>query len=318
MTSVNEEDDVVTKKQPSYNKDKLAPDDKLKNPRSCNERSDSGFSECSNCSTPSASCVCNLTLLEKNQSIIEEQSSVSSKEDSTESVRPKTEEKTAADDSCILSSDHDIHSEVSSLEYDDVSKSLGDESQNVVVSLKVPTRRELYQDEQGDLLSDVERRKLSLENTTRKASASKHEVLPNKMKRSKVALLMEKFETSQCNPSISTSNIKPAVANEDLSKGLGDNPASMNAFDCVDTFDMEKTFDGDQFNEFSSDFYVTAKPKPATRSTTNPTTFRLSNRVREVTERLSRPKQYVEEPTKGSILKHGTGTFSRSREFWKR
>lgn len=324
MTSVNEEDNESSNQTPFKDAEKLAPDDRLKNPRSCNERSDSGFSECSNCSTPSASCMCNLPLSEKKSSILEEQSSISSNdpEESTDSARPRTDEKTAVDDSSALSSEHDIRSEISSLEYDDVNKSTCDESQNIVVSLKVPTRRELYQNEQGDLLNEVERRKLSLEKTARKASSFKHEIPTDKMRRSKVALLMEKFETSRSIPT-STSKTKFASTNgTDLSKVLticqSNNPASITAFDCVKSFEVEKKCGGEGFNDFSSDFHFVAKPKPATRNTTNPTTFRLSSRVREVTERLSRPKQYVEESTKGSILKQDTGTFFRSREFWKR
>ena len=312
MTIVNEEEDDSS--------NQLSPNDKLKNPRSCNERSDSGFSECSNCSTPSSSCLCNLTLLEKNQSIIEEQPSISSteNEESTGSAHPRTDDKTTADDSFALSCfKHDIRSEISSLEYDEANKSTYDDSQNIVVSLKVPTRRELYQDEQEDLLSEVERRKVSLENTT-KVSSFKHEATKDKMKRSKVALLMEKFESSRYNSSLPSSKIKPVVTSGDLSKGLNSNSANIKAFDCVEMFDVEKNSGSDGFNSFSSDFQFTAKPKPATRNSTNSTTFRLSNRVREVTERLSRPKQYAEETTKSSILKQDSGTISRSREFWKR
>jgi hypothetical protein len=290
---------------------------KLKDPRSCNERSDSGFSECSNCSTPSASCVCNLTLLDKTQSIIEEQSNSSGTsnepEETTESTREETEEKTAtADESFTVSSDHDIRSEISSLEYDDANKSSCDDNQNVVVSIRVPTRRELFQDEHGDLLSEVERRKVSLENTTKKSATSfKHEVSLEKLKKtSKVALLMEKFETSACSgPSFKVKST--AVTN-----GLTTNTL----FDDVKSFDVPKTPIKNE-NDFNDSSHFAAKPSSPTRNTTNPTTFRLSNRVKEVTERLSRPKQTPSIPeatTKPSILKQNSNAFVRSKDFWKR
>ena len=287
------------------------------------ERSDSGFSECSNCSTPSASCVCNLTLLDKTQSIIEEQSNVSSSgssssstsnepEETTESIRPETEEKTAtADESFNVSSDHEIRSEISSLEYDDANKSSCDDNQNVVVSIRVPTRRELFQDEHGDLLSEVGRRKVSLENTARKCSAHiKHEVSLEKLKKTnKVALLMEKFESSASSVPSSRARIT-AVTN-----GMATNTV----FDDVKVFDVPKTPTEDEANFYDS-HYFTAQSNSPTRNSTNPTTLRLSDRVREVTERLSRPKQtsLLDSSSKPSILKQNSSAFVRSKDFWKR
>lgn len=200
MTRLNEEDDsgeagnfLSPEKTTTF-----ALREKSKDPRSCNERSDSGFSECSNCSTPSASCVCNMILLDKTQSIIEEQSSGSSNEpeETTTEIDGKAE---TADESFAVSSDHDIRSEISSLEYDDANKSSAcDDNQNIVVSIRVPTRRELFQDEHGDLLSEVERRKVSLERTTKKISTIKQELSLEKLKKSnKVSMLMEKFEAAK-------------------------------------------------------------------------------------------------------------------------
>lgn len=333
MTSVHEEDDDNNSQHLlTHLSEKCTLVDKLKDPRSCNERSDSGFSECSNCSTPSASCVCNLTLLDKNQSIIEEQSSNSGcsnssssssssnePEETTESIRPETDEKTAtADESLNANSDQD-RSEISSLEYDDANKSTCGDNQNIAVSIRVPTRRELFQDEHGDLLGEVERRKLSLDNTANKAMSFKHEVSLEKLKKnSKVALLMEKFETSNCaSASIPSYRIKSSVTSSRL-RGLSTNKNSMTAFDDENTFDVPQSLSNDFINSSPLDFQFVAKSKSPTRNSTNPTTFRLSSRVREVTERLSRPKQpSSEESTKG-ILKHNTGAFDRSREFWKR
>lgn len=318
MTCVNEEDDELSKSTLSV---------KLKDPRSCNERSDSGFSECSNCSTPSASCVCNLTLLDKNHSIVEEHSSISSTEpesENAESIQPLTDEKTVADESFNVSSDHDIQSEISSLEYDDVNKSPCDDNENIVVSIKVPTRCELYQDEKEDILSEVAKRKLSLESTSqRKPSLKLSEVSNEKLKRSnKVALLMEKFETSHCSSPMSNAQAKSTATNGGVSKGLSTNQT---AFDDVKLFDVAKTY-GNHVTNFTSNISsLVAKAKSPTRLTqsqpTNPsTTFRLSNRVREVTERLSRPKLNTPlgSTTGSSIMRDNSHTFARSKEFWKR
>lgn len=318
MTSVNEEEDEPSKSSLTV---------KEKDPRSCNERSDSGFSECSNCSTPSASCVCNLTLLDKNQSIVEEQSSISSNEpesENTESMQPQSDEKTAADESTNISSDHDNQSEASSLEYDDVNKSPCDDNQNNVVSIKVPPRRELFQDEQENLLSEIARRKLSLESTSqRMPSLKQHEVSSEKLKRSnKVALLMEKFQTSHCSSPMSSSQTKFTVTNGGVSKGLSTNQT---AFDDVKLFDVAKTSGNDVTNYTSNNSSsLVAKSNSPTRllqsQPANPsTTFRLSSRVREVTERLSRPKQNSTlGNSTGSIMSDNSNTFARSKEFWKR
>lgn len=269
MTRVNEEADGADEKCTL----------KPKDPRSCNERSDSGFSECSNCSTPSASCVCNSTLLDKNQSILEEQSGNSSS--SNEPDDSKTTEGSTA------SSDHDIRSEVSSLDYDD-----SDQTPCVAaVSIKVPTRCELFQDERGERQSEVERRKLSLESKARKIVSVKHEASLEKLKKNnKVAMLMEKFEGSS----------SPAVTN-----GLS---VTNTAFDCV----KFKSATNGSTNDSRLDSHSLAKSKLPTRNPTHTTTFRLSSRVREVTERLSKPKQQ-EEATKNSIVNS-----LRSKEFLKR
>lgn len=271
---------------------------KLKDPRSCNERSDSGFSECSNCSTPSASCVCNLTLLDKNQSIIEEPSSSSNEPDDSKTAE---EEKAASDVSGTVSSDQDIRSEVSSLEYDDANKSLSaDDDQNVVVSLKVLPQREMLNDER----SEVEKRKISLMNTAKKNASLKHEVSLEKLKKSsKVAMLMEKFETS----SVPSYKVKSAVTNG----ASGDfQTNSMPSVDCSKAFDVPKQKSPpDSTNVFRSDSHSSANSKSPTRGPTSPTTFRLSSKVREVTERLSRPKQQIAIDDSASKL---------NARFWKR
>lgn len=317
MTSVHEEEDDGANLPAATSAENHLSIDKLNHPRSCNERSDSGFSECSNCSTPSASCLCNLTLLDKNQSIIEEKSSSSSSssnepEETTESIGAETEGKAAADESFTVSSDHDIRSEISSLEYDDANKSTCDDNQNVVVSIRVPTRRELFQDEHGDLLGEVERRKLSLEKRTTKNSSFKHDVSLEKLKKSsKVSLLMEKFESPNCTGSIPTSYRIQSTVTKGRAPGLSTNPIS---FDDVNMrASVEDTIDHSHFTP-----RFAAPTKSPTRSATNPTTFRLSKSVREVTERLSRPKHPAADESTKRILRKNSGAFERSNEFWKR
>lgn len=292
MASVNEEEDDKTKSMLSNVAEKSALEDKLKDPRSCNERSDSGFSECSNCSTPSASCVCNLSLLDKKQSILEEHSSnSSSSNEPDETTESAGAEKTAAEESISVSSEHDARSEVSSLEYDDSNKSTCDDSRNIVMTIRIPSKRELLQNNSKDLLSEVERRKSSLENMKKKTSSLKNEVCLEKLKKNnKVALLLEKFESS----SPPCRKIKPAVTKiEPFSKGLSTNPVRATAFESVQSLNVSRTYNNEVDLNFTTDSHFAVQPNSPTRNSTNPTTFRLSNRVREVTERLSRPKQHT-------------------------
>ena len=143
------------------NNNLLSTNDKEKDPRVCNERSDSGFSDCS---TPSASYACNLTQIEKN--------------DKTERKIPPVANK----DDC-------------------------QNEGNVVLSIRVPTRREIPHNEFGVPMSEIERRKASLENGTLKKitiksdAAAREEFSLEKLKKSsKVALLMEKFEMPPAAP----------------------------------------------------------------------------------------------------------------------
>lgn len=269
---------------------------KPKDPRSCNERSDSGFSECSNCSTPSASCVCSLMLLDKTQAIIEEQSSSSNEPEDTKTE----EEKTATEVCSMVSFDQDIRSEVSSLEYDEANKSPGSDGKNIVVSFKASTRNKLFKDDRGE----IERRKLTLINAARKTTSLKHEVSLEKLKKSsKVAMLMEKFETSP-EPSY---KVKSAVTN---GAARDSRTNSMQAIDCNKACDILKVKQKstDSTNIFPSDSHFSANSKSPTRYSTSPTTFRLSSKVREVTERLSRPKQQI--LIDDSVKQNG--------RFWKR
>jgi hypothetical protein len=314
MTSVDEEADTS-------NNNLLCTNIKLKDPRVCNERSDSGFSECSNCSTPSASCVCNNPAhIEKSDTIVEEQNSSSS--NSTSTIEP-------AEESHTISSDHDVRSEISSLEFDenigggdrtncDNGSGSAHDEEDIVLSIRVPTRRELFQNEFGVPMSEIERRKVSLENDSAKkkkktttSDAAREEFSLEKLKKSsKVSLLMEKFEC------------KAPVTND----GESSPSSPTNSLDVVVFVDEMCDLAKNATNHASNNsFLSTAKcPSPAAtrKSTTNQTTtFRLSDRVREVTERLSKPKQLAatgEKTTKTGILTKQNSNFVRSKEFWKR
>lgn len=326
MTSVDEEGGA-------NDKNLLGINDKLKDPRVCNERSDSGFSECSNCSTPSASCLCNLTQIEKSDTIVEEQYSTSTAEPCEEAQS-------------------ESRSEISSLEYDDTNKgncdnSSQNEEEDIVLSIRVPTRRELYQNDVGVPMSEIERRKVSLENDTIKKSKStaREEFSLEKLKKtSKVALLMEKFEATSSSPSAaSLANFKfKAVTNdkddddgdEGLIKSTIPNPSNSvpsitNNVKICDLTKKESSINaGHETNHNSTTHSLVAQlssPAATRKSPTNhTTTFRLSNRVKEATERLSKPKQQASSPTSmdkttnASILTKQNSNFARSKEFWKR
>lgn len=328
MTSVDEEG--------ASDNNLLCINDKLKDPRVCNERSDSGFSECSNCSTPSASCLCNLTQIEKSDTIVEEQYSTSTAEPCEETQS-------------------ESRSEISSLEYDEQNKgncdnSSQNEEEDIVLSIRVPTRRELYQNDVGVSISEIERRKVSLENDSIKksksgASAREEFSLEKLKKTSKVALLMEKFEvTSSPPPAASSVNFKfKAVTNdnddddesdEGLIKSTTPNlnnsvPSITNSVKICDLTKKGQSINaGHETNHNSTTHSLVAQltsPAATRKSPTNhTTTFRLSNRVKEATERLSKPKQQASSPTsmdkttKASILTKQNSNFARSKEFWKR
>lgn len=348
----------------------LSTNEKLKDPRVCNERSDSGFSECSNCSTPSASCVCNnLPQIEKSDTIVEEQTS-NSNTPSTSSTSTSTIE--PGEESQSTNSDHDARSEISSLEYDNVNETRtncnsngGDE--DIVLSIRVPSRRELYQNEHGVPMSEIERRKVSLENDsirrrmkTTTSEAAREEFSLEKLKKtSKVALLMEKFELPSSATAASTSSntsgsfkFKTGVTSNDndeesirsetegLIKSTSTNNSNVvssitNDVKMCDLELMLSEQDNDENSKsinvghasninYNNSCTLVKSPAATRKSTTNyTTTFRLSERVREVTERLSKPKQQAtststEKTTKASILTKQNTNFNRSKEFWKR
>lgn len=355
MTSVTEDDEtnknVVRKQQCLIT-------DKLKDPRSCSERSDSGFSECSTCSSASASCVCTMPLLDKNHSIEEEK--IVNAEIEEESLSEKKEEPLSEKDEEheeIIQelqqtedtySEQDAKSEISSLEFDDVTK-LSDSDQNIVVSLQVPIHQpttihnddDTTDDDSFDDLnrpqSEIEKRKFALEVNMKKPSSPliQPEFSLTKLKKeNKVALLMEKFNTkpkSQCS-SPTDCKVTSFVA-KDSKSDLKTNiktitiPASVVGVKCGN---KNKTSLSTKTNHLKLNSLDKSKsPAPTTPPTT---TFRLSGRVREATERLSKPKQQptvehnivspvvIKPPkiNKTSTILNNNENFKKATDFWKR
>lgn len=185
MSSVNEEDDEESRMRRDCRKD----------PRSCNERSDSGFSECSTCSSVSVPCVCTVPLFDKiseEQNIVEVVDIASTLVDD---LNKKLEEIVHVDHSSECT---DIKSEISSLELEEFQKT---PDSSIAESLLVPSLKSPKTPESPDLqkpLSDIEKRKISLENVMNKPVLIKQEFSLEKLKKtSKVAQLMEKFNSPE-------------------------------------------------------------------------------------------------------------------------
>lgn len=206
MTVLNEEkDDAVNPNLLSENYDKQ------RNARTCNERSDSGFSECSSCSTPSASCVC-----EKSESTVEEKvfPSITSEAESQfagespagplELVVPK-----------LSAANNPTSKTVTS-------------KKDVVLHVE-PSKLETSRHE--DSTKETEKLKVFLEETTKKTPTCKLGAEQLK-KNSKVAALMEKFEKSDCVSPMPSFRTKSTVANRE-STGLSTNPMSVSCMTSV-------------------------------------------------------------------------------------
>lgn len=187
--------------------------------RSCNERSDSGFSECSNCSTPAANCMCTSTSVDRTEPITEEPSVPIEPEVATDSqhedVERKSESNEASHTSCLQVEEDEVP-----LDFEVPEKSTSDSEDILVVTAELPREHEDLHVEPRNVLNSVKTRKFSLEKSSRESTpSSKHEVsLSNLKKSSKVALLAEKFETSNCS-SLRGFRTKSTVTNFDT-KGL--------------------------------------------------------------------------------------------------
>lgn len=348
MTSVTEDDE--TNKNVERKKQCLITD-KLKDPRSCSERSDSGFSECSTCSSASASCVCTMPLLDKNHSIKEEKI-VNAEVEDEESLSEKDEEHEEIiqelQQTEYTNSEQDAKSEISSLELNDVTK-LSDSDQNIVVSLQVPIHQPTTKHNDDDTTDDdsfddlnrpqseIERRKFELEVNMKKPSSPllQPEFSLTKLKKeNKVALLMEKFNTkpkSQCS-SPTDCKVTSFLA-KDSKADLKTNiktitiPASVVGVKCGNNIKTPLSTKTNHLKLNSLD--KSKSPAPTTPPTT---TFRLSGRVREATERLSKPKQQptvehnivspvvIKPPkiNKTSTILNNNENFKKATDFWKR
>lgn len=377
MTSVTEDDET---NKTVERKEQCLTTDKLKDPRSCSERSDSGFSECSTCSSASASCLCTMPLLDKTHSIKEEkivnteaeeepQSEIEEEPLSEKDEEPLSEkdedprseideepqsEKDEEHEENVQelqqteesSSEQDAKSEISSLEFDDITK-LTDN--NIVVSLQVPTRQPTKNQNDDDTTDDdsfddinrpqseIERRKFALEVNMKKPSSPllQEEFSLTKLKKeNKVSLLMEKFNKKPKSQSLSATDCKvTSFVAKDSKADLKTNiktitiPASVVDVECGNNI---KTSMSTKINHLKLNSLDKSKYSAPTTPPT--TTFRLSGRVREATERLSKPKQQptvehnivspvVIKPPKinktSTILNHNEN-FKKATDFWKR
>jgi hypothetical protein len=185
MTSVNEEEDET-----ASNKIMEHLGLNKKDPRSCNERSDSGFSECSSCSSVSVPCACSVSLFTK----ISEESANGEIEECDSSLANDLHQRLEE----IHVDSSDTKSEVSSLEMDDLQKT---SDSSIVESLIVPSLGKPFPIPSPDLkpMSEIEKRKVSLESLKHKKSETKKpEFSLEKLKNtSKVAQLMEKFNSPE-------------------------------------------------------------------------------------------------------------------------
>lgn len=353
MTPVTEDDEtnkIVERKEQCLGTDKS------KDPRSCSERSDSGFSECSTCTSAVTTCVCTMPLLDKNHSIKEEKvgnTEVEEKLLSEEHLSEKDDknkkiilELQPIEDS---SSEQDAKSEISSLEFDDGNK-LSDIDQNIVVSLQVPVRQPTTNNNYDDTTDDdsfdeinrpqseIDRRKFALEVNMKKPSSPllKQEHSLTKLKKdNKVALLMEKFNTSpkyECSSptDFKVTNFVPKDSKSDLKTNIKTItiPASVVGVKCGNNIKTSISKKTNLLKLNSLD-----KSKYSAPTTPPTTTFRLSGRVREATERLSKPKQQptvehniVSPPVvikppkinKTSTILNNNENFKKATDFWKR
>lgn len=347
MTSVTEDDET---NKTVERKEQCLTTDKLKDPRSCSERSDSGFSECSTCSSANASCLCTMPLLDKNYSIKEEKIINTGIEEEPLSEKGEEHQDNIQELHLIedSSSEQDAKSEISSLEFDDITK-LTDSDKNIVVSLQVPARQPTTNHNDDDITDDdsfddinrpqseIERRKFALEVNMKKPSSPllQEEFSLTKLKKeNKVSLLMEKFNTkpkSQCS-SPTECKVTSFVAKDskaDLKTNIKTitTPASVVDIKCGNNI---KTSMSTKFNHLKLNSLDKSKsPAPTTPPTT---TFRLSGRVREATERLSKPKQQptvehnivspvvIKPPkiNKTSTILNNNENFKKATDFWKR
>lgn len=182
MSSVNEEEDeslIFESQQKHLNLPKQSLcSDKVKEIRSCSERSDSGFSECSSCYTASSQCVCSHSLFERSTSIAEENRQIGGEEENSmaEVLNKRLEE--------IVET---INSEVSSLDYE--------EANGTPQSVESPPNKEITPVAHRKI-SDIEKRKISLENLMNKPQQIKNEFSLGKLKKSNnFSLLKEKFSS---------------------------------------------------------------------------------------------------------------------------
>lgn len=206
MTILNEEnDDAINPNLLSENYDKQ------KNTKTCNERSDSGFSECSSCSTPSASCVCSGASLENSGPAVENKITTS---------LTSTKESQLASETLAGPLELVVPTLELFVENNPTLKTVT--PKNDVVLHAEPLKLETSKHEEST--NELGKLKVFLEKTSKKAPTCKQVEQPKK--NSKVAALMEKFEKTDFVSPMPSFRAKSTVANRE-STGLSTNPMSV-------------------------------------------------------------------------------------------
>ncbi|XP_055839411.1 myosin light chain kinase, smooth muscle-like isoform X1 [Episyrphus balteatus] len=290
MTSLNEEEDDFNPELPSVElKLNVRNSLKVRDKTQCSERSDSGFSECSNCSGGvNSSCHCPNTVVDRSNTTTttkdsEEDQSPLSVAVPHDILKTKLEEiaktqlvehdgsQTATHESKVLWENKPVHKEkdleespYSESKSPDLQFNLDHKSPNVATD---PIMR-------SDFTNTIKMRKKSLENNLLKEKAKPPKVILETS--GKVSMLKNKFSQGPAVKSVSNNfecktNPKPS---NDVNR-------PKNVFDRLTSSNKSNGP-----SKTCASISLPGSPLP-TRSAT---TMRLSGRVKEATERLSQPK----------------------------
>ncbi|XP_055374488.1 titin homolog isoform X1 [Condylostylus longicornis] len=353
MTSVNEEEDdgeiitsaiVQVPKVATIIESKIIQRPKIRNKTECSERSDSGFSECSNCSGGgiggNISCLCPHPILEKPQAIQEEILLEKINEFSVgiphDILKIKLEEVASKHQEMI---DNELHIEevealemekqnrkknscssiesfkifVPTLNYQDFPKIVSSTDVNTIVlrtngsadglndknleSTTVVTPKEAIM--KSDFTNTISMRKKSLENNFAKEKSRSRISKPILGPLGKVSMLKNRFNQNQTDNS-GSNKAMPGYMRTTLSRSTSSSPVkssmgrefskSKNVFDRLaynPKTNATATMQTKTTKYSPQSLSLPGSPLPQMRSTAS---IRLSNKVRETTERLSAPK----------------------------
>lgn len=313
MSSVNEEDDDSD----AYSDGKLrVHPTKFKN-RICTERSDSGFSECSNCSAQSTVCSCTSSLLDKTNLIVEETHSdvldlnISLPHDILQTKL------------ALIAKAQNQKIDVTNDDRDDIEK---------VIIIEVPVKSTPKIEEiprvisptKSSSFSTIEMRKKSLEHNFLKDTLSPIKSKSDKNlseKNGKVSQLKDKFSTL---PRSKPSSIKSSI--DSLFSSSDDGNIKTTRLSSRKSSPDPEVYAPNRFKTDESNRTAEAAAPGYAR-----TPVRLSGRIKEVTDRLSQPKHTqspVSTPTQNlnkdktipNAFKTGSqkDNFKKISAFWER